>query len=305
MFHGGTNFGLTNGANDKGRYLPLVTSYDYDAPLDEAGNPTEKYYALRDVIAQYAAVPDELPLPAAPAPTPEAVFTASRPLLAELPPLSGDASTPATFDALGLDSGLVLYSAPLPEGGVFEVDEVRDRAWVFVDGLRVGALARTRHERALVVPSGSRIDVLVEEQGRVNYAHRLGEPKGLIGMPRLNSAPLAEWTATPLDLARAAASAPPSGAAAPIAGPAVVRGGFTLDAAADLFLDTDGWGSGFAFVNGFLLGRYAANGPQRTLYVPAPVTRVGQNEVTVVELEQLLADRARFAPAALLGPTEE
>ena len=54
MFHGGTNFGLTNGANDKGRYLPIVTSYDYDAPLDEAGNPTDKYFAFRDVIARYA-----------------------------------------------------------------------------------------------------------------------------------------------------------------------------------------------------------------------------------------------------------
>ena len=68
MFHGGTNFGFTNGANDKGIYEPIVTSYDYDAPLDEAGNPTEKYFAFRDVLAKYAAVPPDLPSVAAPAP---------------------------------------------------------------------------------------------------------------------------------------------------------------------------------------------------------------------------------------------
>ncbi|WEG09445.1 beta-galactosidase [Microbacterium horticulturae] len=308
MFHGGTNFGLTNGANDKGRYLPLVTSYDYDAPLDEAGHPTEKYYALRDVIATYASVPDELPVPAAPAPTPEAVFTASAPLLGRLPDLdAGGPDEPPTFDALGIPSGLVLYSATLGEAGGFEVDEVRDQAWVLVDGVRVGSLSRTRHERALVVPAGDRIDVLVEEQGRVNYGHRLGEPKGLIGAPRLNGRPLTGWTATPIDLEAAAAASLLSlpGDGAPLAGPVVARGSFTLDAAADLFIDTDGWGKGFAFVNGFLLGRYWSNGPQRTLFVPGPVTRVGQNEVTVIELEQLLTDRARFAPGLLLGPVEE
>ena len=68
MFHGGTNFGLSNGANDKGTYRPIVTSYDYDAPLDEAGNPTAKYWAFREVLARYGAVPPDLPGAAAPAP---------------------------------------------------------------------------------------------------------------------------------------------------------------------------------------------------------------------------------------------
>ena len=307
MFHGGTDFGLTNGANDKGRYLPLVTSYDYDAPLDEAGDPTEKFFAFRDVIAKYAPVPEELPAASTPAPTLEAVFTASAPLLGTLPEPAGTADEPPTFDALGISSGLVLYSAALPEAGIFEVDEVRDHAWVLVDGVRVGSLSRTRHERALVVPAGARIDVLVEEQGRVNYGHRLGEPKGLIGAPLLNGRPLTGWTATPIDLEAAAAASLTNlpGDGAPVSGPVVARASFTLDEQADLFIDTDGWGKGFAFVGGFLLGRYWSNGPQRTLFVPGPVTRVGQNEVTVIELEQLLTDRVRFAPGLLLGPVEE
>jgi beta-galactosidase len=307
MFHGGTDFGLTNGANDKGRYLPLVTSYDYDAPLDEAGDPTEKFFAFRDVIAKYAPVPEELPAASVPAPTPEAVFTASAPLLGTLPEPAGTADEPPTFDALGISSGLVLYSAALPEAGIFEVDEVRDQAWVLLDGVRVGSLSRTRHERALVVPAGARIDVLVEEQGRVNYGHRLGEPKGLIGAPLLNGRPLTGWTATPIDLEAAAAASLTdlAGDGTPVSGPVVARASFTLDEQADLFIDTDGWGKGFAFVGGFLLGRYWSNGPQRTLFVPGPVTRVGQNEVTVIELEQLLIDRVRFAPGLLLGPMEE
>jgi beta-galactosidase len=311
MFHGGTNFALTNGANHKGRYLPLTTSYDYDAPLDEAGNPTPKFFALRDVIARYAPVPDEVPADAAPAPTPEAVFTATAPLFEAAPVIASGAPTaiPLSFDDLGVDSGLVRYRATLPAGsagGVLEVDAVRDGAWVFVDGARAGRLSRSRHERALVIPAGRRIDILVEEQGRVNYGSRLGETKGLIGAPRLNGAAITGWSADPVDLTgAAAASLPERAGTGPLTGPCIARGAFTLTEPADLFLDTDGWGHGFAFVNGFALGRYRATGPQRTLYVPGPVTRVGQNEITVIELEQLPTDRARFVPAPLLGPTEE
>jgi beta-galactosidase len=84
-----------------------------------------------------------------------------------------------------------------------------------------------------------------------------------------------------------------------------LRGTFALDAPTDLFLDTAGWTRGFAVVNGFLLGRYSAQGPQRTLYVPAPVTRAGENEVIVLELDHVSRSTARFVAAAILGPEEE
>ncbi|WP_394552873.1 beta-galactosidase family protein [Agromyces sp. MMS24-JH15] len=293
MFHGGTNFGLTNGANDKGRYLPITTSYDYDAPLDEAGNPTAKYEAFRAVIAKYADVPDERPEPAPAAPELE-VALARVPLE---PAVRREARhpSPPTFEALDHLGALVVYEAELPRAGVLEIGEVRDHAWVFVDGRRVGALARTRHERAIELPAGRRLALLVEEQGRVNYDARLGEAKGLIDSVLLDGEPLGGWTATPVDL-----SSP-----ADVPGLQAFEGEFDLDAASDLFLDTSGWGKGYAFVNGTLLGRYWRNGPQETLFVPAPVTRAGRNRVVALELETLGAPVARFVAGLRLGPRAE
>lgn len=310
MFHGGTNFGLTNGANHKGRYLPIVTSYDYDAPLDEAGNPTEKFFAFRDVIAKYAPVPEEVPeaLPA-PAPafavplTPVGAWTAA-------PATAEPTAKPRTFDELEHLSALVRYDIELPAmsgSGLLTIDAVRDLAWVSVDGLPIGTLSRTRHDRALQIPAGRQLSILVEDQGRVNYDHRLGEEKGLIGSPALDGVPLTGWHSTPLDVASVAAeiAARSDVGSVPADGPIAWTGDFTLDSAADLFLDTASWGKGYAFVNGFFLGRYWRNGPQRSLFVPAPATHAGANRLVVLELEALLQQQATFMGALALGDTEE
>ncbi|MCM3779479.1 glycoside hydrolase family 35 protein [Microbacterium hydrocarbonoxydans] len=311
MFHGGTNFGLTNGANDKGRYLPIVTSYDYDAPLDEAGEPTAKFHAFREVIARYAPVPDEVPSRSAPA------LEFSAPLRAVGPWTDAAATAaptddPATFDALEHASALVRYDVPLPEGrgGLLSIDDVRDLAWVNVDGQPVGTLSRTRHDRSLPIPAGRMLSILVEDQGRVNYEHRLGEEKGLIGAITLDGVALRGWRSTPLDVAAIAARAaqsPADGATSSGASaqPLAWVGEFDLASPTDLFLDTDRWSKGYAFVNGFFLGRYWRNGPTRTLYVPAPATSAGANRVVVLELEQLLDPRAAFVSRADLGDVEE
>ena len=306
MFHGGTNFALTNGANHKGRYLPLVTSYDYDAPLDEAGNPTAKFFAFRDVISRYAPVPDELPPAADPAPAfdvPLAVAGA----WTDTPASAATTSEPKTFDAIGHSSALVRYDAVLPggRGGLLVVGEVRDLAWVSVDGRVVGTLSRTRNDRAIRIPDGQALSILVEDQGRVNYDHRLGEQKGLIGGVAIDGTPVTGWTSTPVDVAEIdpAPDAEADGGAG--AGPLAWTAEFTLQTPADLFLDTATWGKGYAFVNGFFLGRYWRNGPQRTLYVPAPVTRQGTNTLVVRELEEVIAPRAVFVESPMLGVTEE
>jgi beta-galactosidase len=309
MFHGGTNFGLVNGANDKGTYWPIATSYDYDAPLDEAGNPTPKYHALREVIARYAAVPAQEPAPARYGP----VFdVATRPrfgLLDVLPEVGAESTWPQapTFDDLEHDGAFAVYSAVLAGDGpgVLDVGEVRDRAWVFLDGAPVGILARDSHERALRLPAAAgRLTVLVEDQGRVNYGPRLGEPKGLVGGVRLEGAPVTGWTATPVDVERVPSlpAAPDAGQPGP--GPVVHGAEFELAVASDLFLDTSGWGKGLAWVNGFALGRYWRRGPQRTLYVPSPVTRAGTNELVVLELETMADPTARFLEYLSLGPRE-
>lgn len=312
MVHGGTNYGLTNGANHKGRYLPIATSYDYDAPLDEAGNPTAKYFAFKEVIAKYASVPADSPVPAGRVPelqAPLSVVAAD----AWLPPVSDIShAQPPTFDALQHLSALVSYEVELPGASasahrLLEFEEIRDHAWLSVDGIPIGTLSRTLHETAIVVPPGRRLRVLVEEQGRVNYAERLGEEKGIIGVPLLDGLPLEGWTATPIDVAAAGLSIAASGAthAGTPLGLTGLRGEFELDEPTDLYLDTSKWGKGYALVNGFLLGRYWRSGPQQTLYVPGSVLRAGTNSVAVIELEVTASTFASFVSAPVLGPLEE
>ncbi|MFJ3921461.1 glycoside hydrolase family 35 protein [Streptomyces sp. NPDC090022] len=311
MLHGGTNFGFTNGANDKGTYRPTVTSYDYDALLDEAGDPTPKYEAFREVIARHAEVPDE-PLPEpAPKLAPVAVDLDRCGRLFDQEHLFGApvrAERPLTMEQLGQCFGFVRYETELPCAGpaVLRVDTVRDRAQVFVDGQPVGVLEREHHEHALafVSPrSGARLVVLVENQGRVNYGTAIHDRKGLLGQVTVNGAALGSWTssALPLDRLDALALTP----SAPVAGPAFHRGTFELRRTADAYLGLDGWTKGLAWVNGFPLGRYWSRGPQTTLYVPAPALRPGRNELTVLELHATASRSVELRGRADLGIRED
>lgn len=315
MFHGGTNFGFTNGANDKGVYQPLITSYDYDAPLDEAGDPTAKYWAFRDVLAKYTQLrDDDVPAASAPAPVIAATFESAVPL-AEVVDRLGTwqpHSDVPTMDALGAYDGFVLYRTEVDATGptTLHVGEVRDRAIVSLNGSPVGVLARDHHDTRLALPADARgsLELLVEDQGRVNYGERIGEPKGLIGEVRLNGESLQRWEVLPLNLRELApvierwdAATPRT--ARPLAGPVFARGRFELDEAADLFLDTSDWGKGVAWVNGFNLGRYWSRGPQHTLFVPAPILRAGTNDVVIFELHAA-DDSINFVAEPDLGHLE-
>jgi beta-galactosidase len=316
MLQGGTNFGFTNGANDKGTYAPIVTSYDYDAPLDEAGNPTAKYWAMREVIAKYAPVGEPPSAHAAPRPSFTARFEASAPLwqlLDRVGRWTGH-QDPPTMDELGHYRGFMLYRTQLahqPAGPLaLTVAEARDRAQVFLDQSPVGVLARDHHERVLPLPAGAggTLDVLVEDLGRVDYGRRIGEAKGLIGPASVTGGPLTGWQVMALELDEiepvAAALRGPErrsdGAA--LVGPVFARAEFDLPESGDLFLDTHGWGKGVVWINGFCLGRYWSRGPQRTLYVPGPVLRERGNELVVFELHATAHAEVRFVPRMDLGP---
>ncbi|MFG2308015.1 beta-galactosidase family protein [Streptomyces sp. NPDC048566] len=313
MFHGGTNFGFTNGANDKHTYRPTVTSYDYDAPLDEAGDPTQKYAAFRDIIAAYAPVPDgPVPSPGAKLTVPAVTLTESAELLssaAELAPRIGS-RRPLTMEELEQDFGFVLYETTLTVQGpaLLEIEHVRDRAQVFVDGQPVGVLERENHEHALAftVPrAGSALSILVENQGRVNYGQGIHDRKGLLGKVLLDGAEPTAWTNRPLPLT-ALDGVPFAAITTTPVGPAFHRGTFEVAEAADTFLHLDGWTKGNAWVNGFPLGRYWSRGPQRSLYVPAPVLCAGTNEIVVLELHAGPRSRTvAFRGAPDLGPTDE
>ncbi|MFF2053232.1 beta-galactosidase family protein [Leifsonia sp. NPDC058194] len=317
MFHGGTNFGFTNGANDKGVYQPIVTSYDYDAPLDEAGEPTEKFWAFREVIAKHAAVPAEEPVVAAAAPTLAQTFESAVPLFAVADRLGAWEHTDEvpTFDELGHYTGFGLYRTEIDthEPAVLEFGEVRDRAYVFVGSTRVGVLARDHHDRAITLsPSRGTLTVLVEDQGRVDYGPRIGESKGLIGPVHLNGEELQRWSVLPLRLPSLAAvrealdASAAAGDAAPerLAGPVFARAYFEVEEPGTLFLDTTGFGKGVAWINGFNLGRYWTRGPQETLHVPGPVVRAGRNELVILELESAADATAEFVAEPRLGHTD-
>jgi beta-galactosidase len=176
----------------------------------------------------------------------------------------------------------------------------------------VGTLGREHGERSIVLPRGGLLQVLVEDQGRVNYGPRIGEAKGLIGPALLDGTELEEWSVRAVDLPsldpfRAAAVELPAGSSGRggVAGPSVSFGSFEADGPGDRYLRLDGWTKGNAFVNGFNLGRYWSRGPQRTLYVPGPLIRAGANELAILELQGSATREVRFVAAPDLGPDEK
>jgi beta-galactosidase len=315
MFHGGTNFGFTNGANHKGVYQPTVTSYDYDAPLDEAGNPTAKYWAFRDVISKYAALDGS----AAPVPSPTygpVVVPLSKKValwdfLETLGKRPRNRGLP-THDDLEHYSGFSMYSTDVDVSGpsVLDFEGIRDRAQVFLNKQPVGILARDHHETSITLPADAagRLEILVEDQGRVNYGPRLGEPKGLVGEGRINGKPVEVWTCVPLDLADIAPIlslvSDQLTDAVPVAGPAFIMGDVDIDSPADTFLAMDGWTKGMVWINGFCLGRYWSKGPQTRLYVPGTLLRAGSNSIVVLELQGASTPTVELLPSPGLGHTE-
>jgi beta-galactosidase len=280
-----------------------VTSYDYDAAISEDGRPTAKYWAFREVLGRYTELlkpPDD----ARSDTLPPQVLALGTPL--PLLELADSLVTPihssATLAMGELDQsyGFVLYRTQVSgprEAAELVVDGLGDRAQVFLDGRPVGLLDRTAEAAQslqLAIPAaGARLDLLVENLGRVNYGPQLADRKGITGGVRLGQQLLLGWQmySLPLD--------DPSGlpfpeAAAPAREltdrPVLRRATLEVDRPADAFVLTEGHGKGLCWVNGFLLGRYWDIGPQQTLYLPGPLLRPGRNEVVLLELHGPVGD---------------
>ncbi len=309
MFHGGTNFGLANGANDQGTYAPITTSYDYDAPLREDGNPGPKFHAFRAVIQRHSPVPDATCGEPKPAPSFAVPLSRTRGLPRLAPSDRRTFGDLPTFDDIDPNALFVVYETQVrADDAVFCVGEVRDRALFFLDGAPIGTLDRQLHERVLPLPAvAGTLQILVEDLGRVNYASRLGEPKGLIGPARTARRQLTNWTLKVIDLDSIANLTADDGdqmqPGHPVAGPTVLSTTFAAEPGRDLFLDTSEWGHGVVWVNGFLLGRYWSAGPTQTLYVPGPLVSE-DNHLVVWELMGTGNPEARFVSRPELGHTE-
>ena len=291
---------MTAGANHSGQYLPTITSYDYDAPIDEAGRPTEKFWAYREVIGRHRPLPPAPESADAPVLPPTTVHLDRVVPLREnwesLTPKGRRMPHPATFEELGIAHGLVRYRAHLPGPRTaypLTMPGLADRAHVYAAGVLLG-IADRNDEATLdieVPPGGVDLEIIVESMGRVNHGVHIGERKGLVGGVLHGGQYVHGWDVSFLELPDLPAvdwdTAMSADGAELGPYPALLRGTFEAGASGDGFLALDGWGKGYVWVNGFCLGRYWERGPQRTLYVPAPVVRAGENEVIVLELDHL------------------
>lgn len=293
MFHGGTNFGFSAGANFGDKYQPDVTSYDYDAPLDEAGRPRPKYFAIRDLLARHqpkGAVLPDLPAPLPSIAVPAVGFDESASVFDNLPP-AVRSPQPGPMESYGQNAGFILYRTKLlgHRGGKLLATDLHDYAAVLVDGRFVGTMDRTRGETTgleipKAEPANETLDLLVEAMGRINYGPRLLDRKGITDRVTLNAMTLMGWDVHPL---------PMDGdylerlrfARRPVERPGnFFRGRFDIAFPGDTYLDMSGWKKGVVWVNGHNLGRYWEIGPQKRLFCPAPFLTAGTNEIVVFDL---------------------
>ena len=319
MFHGGTNFGFMNGATDmRGAYNTVVTSYDYHTLLSEAGDRTELYYAVRDLIGKYGAeLPPLTAKESVKAAYGEVAFDEYAELFDQFSSIGKtyESIAPLRMEEMGQSYGYILYIADLQDyhGEEFEVRlyDCCDRAIVYVDGEKFGVYERALKENPPINVTlkdggkGKKIYVLLENTGRTGYGENFCKRKGIesvccwgqrifgwenVSLPMEN---LDGLTFKPIQKAENAENALPKT-------PAFYRAKFTVDEPNDTFLRLDGFGKGFVTLNGFNLGRYYTSaGPQKTLYVPAPVLKRGENELIVFD-----SDGAKNAVATFVATPE-
>jgi beta-galactosidase len=292
MIHGGTNFGFTSGANYTRNISlqPDMTSYDYDAPITEAGWSTPKYDLLRSILLKYA----KYKVPAVPAPIP--VITVPNiqfdktvdlfSIVKDMTPVVSDSLM--TFEDLNQGFGYVLYRHTFEnaESGVLHFPGIADYGIVYVNGKKVGEVSRVtgKYNIGVDIPKGGTLDILVENMGRINYGARITDNnKGIILPVYLESKEMKG----PWQMYRLPMSTVPdvdNVSESYTAGqPVIYSGKFNLDETGDTFLDMEKWGKGIVFVNGINLGRYWKVGPQQTLYLPGCFLKKGENKIVVFE----------------------
>nr|XP_037857427.1 beta-galactosidase-1-like protein isoform X4 [Chlorocebus sabaeus] len=330
MFHGGTNFGYWNGADKKGRFLSITTSYDYDAPISEAGDPTPKLFALRDVISKRIwAQFQEVPLGPLPPPSPKMMLgpltlhlvghlLAFLDLLCPSGPIRS--ILPMTFEAVKQDRGFMLYRTYMTHT-IFEPtpfwvpnNGVHDRAYVMVDGVFQGVLERNMRDKLFLMGKvGSKLDILVENMGRLSFGSNSSDFKGLLEPPILGQTILTQWMMFPLKIDNLVKwwfplQLPKWPYPQAPSGPTFYSKTFPiLGSVGDTFLHLPGWTKGQVWINGFNLGRYwTKRGPQQTLYVPRFLLfpRGALNKITLLELENIpLQPQVQFLDKPILNST--
>ncbi len=292
MFHGGTTRGFMNGANmsKTDPYSPQTSSYDYDAPLDEAGNPAPKFYKFRAVIEKHLAPGEKLP------PVPEKhkfisikqiKLTKKAVLFANLnqPVIS---EHPLCFEDLDQGYGFVLYRTKIKNAGsgMLKIKQMRDYATVYLDGKRVSILDRHFKQDSvqLSAPENSTLDILVENNGRINYGpYLIDNRQGITEKVTLGNEELTGWKMYKFPFKTTGGFKFDANNSKNENQPAMFAGTFNLTKTGDTFLDMHGFGKGFVFLNGHNLGKYWNIGPQQTIYIPGCWLKKGLNQIEVFD----------------------
>ncbi len=302
MTHGGTSFGHWAGANSPG-FQPDVTSYDYDAPINEYGHATPKFYELQKMMAKYN---DGKKLPAVPK-APMQLISVPEFKLTEYKPLyygvgeSKESKTPLTFEDMDMGWGTMIYetSVPATESASTLTGDFHDFAQVYVNGKYVGKIDRVKNEKSLelpAMPQGANLTIVVEGMGRINFGRAIKDHKGIIGNVTLSTqkdncditlTPTL-WTnsAIPDDyaIAKEVLSMKTTKMRSIDSKSGYYRGYFTISKVGDTFINMEAFGKGQVFVNGHALGRFWHIGPQQTLYLPGCWLKKGKNEVVVLDV---------------------
>lgn len=295
VIHGGTNFGFTAGANafSPTQYQPDVTSYDYDAPINEQGQPTAKYFMLRNMIAKYAdhKIPD-LPAPVSRIGIPAIAMSYMTSVWDHLPPPIISAQ-PKPMEDFNQNQGLMLYRTKLigHKSGKLKIWEPHDYALVFLDGKFIDTVYRDGGNWTVDLPKTDvkdpTLDILVEGMGHINFAQFMIDRKGITDRVTLNGMTLMNWEIYPLPMNPefvTAVSVPDRGMDDRRG--MFFKGNFSLTETGDTYFDLSAYSKGMVYVNGHNLGRHWNVGPQQRLYCPAGWLKKVNNEIIVFDLLQ-------------------
>ncbi|MBS1706766.1 MAG: beta-galactosidase [Armatimonadetes bacterium] len=289
MIHGGTNFGFTAGANNGGKgYEPHVTSYDYDAPIDEQGRANPKYMAIRGEFekggTKLPPIPGSMPAMSIPAISMKAYSSIWNRL-----PKAVELVQPKPFESLGLYQGMAIYRTKLigHKSGKLTVKDLHDFGVVLVDGKFVGTLDRREGRMSIDLPAAQSevptLEILVEGMGHINFAADMIDRKGITDRVTLNGMTLMNWDFIPLPLYMEWVNSLKPGEVDSRPGK-IFSGEFRLESTADTFFEMTGYQKGYVWVNGHNLGRYWSIGPQKRLFCPAGWLNKGFNQILVLDL---------------------
>ncbi|MFT4031925.1 MAG: beta-galactosidase [Siphonobacter sp.] len=294
VIHGGTNFGYTAGANafNPTQYQPDLTSYDYDAPINEQGGATPKYHALRRLISQYVSykIPE----------IPQAISTITIPAIQlkayasfwENLPAAINSPMPQTMEALDQNQGFMLYRTKLigHKSGKLTITEPHDYALVFLDGKFIDTIYRDGGKWTVNLPKTDSkepvLDILVEGMGHINFAQYMIDRKGITDRVTLNGMTLMNWQQFPLPLDNKALRNVKPSSTDGITNGIFFKGEFELSQTGDTYFDLSKYAKGNVYINVHNLGRYWNIGPQQHIFCPASWLKKGKNEIIVFDLHQ-------------------